>query len=132
MALNNTNHANGITAAANGLLTVANTGFYQIQYNGQVANPDGGPHDVSVWVRKNGVDIAYSEYLYTVPSSHAGTNGKLAISGNYTDLLAANDTIQVMWATPQSNQIYLNASLPNTAPTQPGSSSAGVTLFRVA
>ena len=132
VALNNTNHANGITAAANGLLTVADAGFYQIQYNGQVANPDGGPHDVSVWIRKNGVDIAYSEYLYTVPSSHAGTNGKLAISGNYTDLLAANDTIQVMWATPQSNQIYLNASLPNTAPTQPGSSSAGITMFRVA
>jgi hypothetical protein len=104
---NTTNLSNGVTVVNDGSsnptrVTLANTGIYNIQFSLQMEKTGGSGNMVAdIWIRKNGVDI---------PS----TTGKIVLTGsanaspvvaawNYVLDLVAEDYVQLMWSTSNTN-----------------------------
>jgi len=90
----------GITVADNGSgnatrITFATAGTYMIAPNLQFNNADNADHDVTIWFRRNGTDIARSATRVTVPKSTDGGAAFFQIIGY--DTVTANQYIEVIW-----------------------------------
>jgi hypothetical protein len=134
MTFNTTDSSNGVTVVTSGAkasrLTVANAGTYNLQWSGQFQNTDTQLHDVSVWLRKNGTDIAGSSGVISVPNSHGGVDGHTLVGWNYFVDLAANDYIEMMWSA-TNTAVSLQFYAAGTAPTRPSTASLIATLSYV-
>ena len=130
ITFNTTDYSKGISVVSNSQITVETGGVYNFQFSIQFANDDVQIQDVDVWFRKNGSDIAGSNSKFSVPNSHGGVDGHLIASLNFYVQLAANDYVQLMWAT--SNVLvtieHLNAQ---TTPTRPATPSVILTVNKV-
>ena len=127
---NTTDYSNGITLSNSSRLNVTNPGVYNIQFSVQFANADTQIQDVDVWFRKNGTDVAGSNSKFSVPNSHGGTNGHLIAALNYFIELAANDYIEIMWAT-TSTLVTIEHLAAQTSPTRPATPSVIATMTYV-
>jgi hypothetical protein len=132
MTLNQTDYANdvslGTTAApSTSKITVANSGIYNLQWSGQFQNTDTQLHDVSVWVKVNGSNLAGSTGLVSIPNSHGGVSGHTIVSWNYFLQLAANAYVELWWSS-TSAQVSLEAYAAGTSPTRPTTASLIATL----
>lgn len=67
---------------------------YNIQFSAQVDNTSGGNHLVFIWLRINGVDVAYSASQVRLK----GTDGELVAAWNFIQELNAGDYIELMWS----------------------------------
>jgi hypothetical protein len=61
----------------------------------QFANTDTADHDVTIWFRKNGTNIANSATVISVPKAADGGNTFFQIV--FYDQVSASDYIEVMW-----------------------------------
>ena len=79
------------------------------------------------WLRKNGADIPYSQ------TSVAGTNNTIIqLTGDFIVTAAANDYIELYWATANHNQASLAYTAAQTTPfAMPASPSVIVTVTPV-
>ena len=127
---NTTDYSNGITLSNSSRLNVTSPGVYNIQFSIQFANTDTQIQDVDVWFRKNGTDVAGSNSKFSVPNSHGGTDGHLIAALNFFIELAANDYIQIMWAT-SSTMVTIEHLPAQTTPTRPATPSVIVTMTYV-
>lgn len=127
---NTTDYANGITLTNSSRLNVSNPGVYNIQFSIQFANDDTQIQDVDVWFRKNGTDVAGSNSKFSVPNSHGGTDGHLIAALNFFIELAANDYVEIMWAT-SSTLVTIEHLAAQTTPTRPATPSVIVTMTYV-
>ena len=127
---NTTDFTNGVTVSNDSRLNVTNPGVYNIQFSVQFANADTQIQDVDIWFRKNGTDVAGSNSKFSVPNSHGGTNGHLIAALNYFIELAANDYIQIMWAT-TSTLVTIEHLAAQTSPTRPSTPSVIATMTYV-
>ena len=129
-----TDSSNGVSVVTSGgkasRLTVANAGTYNIQWSGQFNNTDTQLHDVSVWLRKNGTDIAGSTGLISIPNSHGGVDGHTIAGWNYFVDMAANDYIELMWSA-TNTAVSLQFYAAGTSPTRPTTASVIATLSYV-
>lgn len=126
IGLNTTDYSNGITVSNTSRINFKNAGTYNIQFSIQFANDDTQIQDVDVWFRKNGTDVAGSNSKFSVPNSHGGTDGHLIAALNYFIQLAANDYVEIMWAT-TSTLVTIEQLPAQTSPTRPATPSAIVT-----
>lgn len=95
---------NGISIANNGSgnptrITFANTGIYNLQFGSQFQNTDTQEQDVTIWLRKNGVDVSGSAGFMAVVSSHGGTPGHVIAAWNYVLDIVAGDYYELIWST---------------------------------
>ena len=127
---NTTDYANGITLTNSSRLNVSNPGVYNIQFSIQFANDDTQIQDDDVWFRKNGTDVAGSNSKFSVPNSHGGTDGHLIAALNFFIELAANDYVEIMWAT-SSTLVTIEHLAAQTTPTRPATPSVIVTMTYV-
>jgi hypothetical protein len=127
---NTTDYSNGITLSNSSRLNVTSPGVYNIQFSIQFANDDTQIQDVDVWFRKNGTDVAGSNSKFSVPNSHGGTDGHLIAALNFFIELAANDYIQIMWAT-TSTLVTIEHLAAQTSPTRPATPSVIATMTYV-
>ena len=127
---NTTDYANGITLTNSSRLNVSNPGVYNIQFSIQFASDDTQIQDVDVWFRKNGTDVAGSNSKFSVPNSHGGTDGHLIAALNFFIELAANDYVEIMWAT-SSTLVTIEHLAAQTTPTRPATPSVIVTMTYV-
>lgn len=131
MTFNTTDFSNGITVASGSKLTVAQSGIYNLQFSVQFENSDTQDHDVSIWLRQDaagaGTDIAGSNGLVSVPSSHGGVPGHIIIGWNYFVTLDANDFVEIWWST-TSTQVTIQAYAAGTSPTRPSTASVVATM----
>ena len=121
--LNTTDLTNGVSVVNDGSgnptkIRLANTGIYNIQFSLQFEKTGGSGNMIAdIWIRKNGVDI---------PS----TTGKVVLTGsanaspiiaawNYVLDLAAGDSIQLMWATSNTNVEIIAAAASSPHPAIP-------------
>lgn len=119
MGMNTTTLSNGITLVGTTDITVKNAGLYQLTFSMQFENRDNQAHAVSVWFKKNNVDIAFSNRIMTVPArKSAGNYGHVAGQVTLKEELDANDYITVYWST-ESTQVTLQATGTQTSPTRP-------------
>lgn len=130
ITLDTTDYAVGVAIVSSSQITVRSAGVYNIQFSIQFANDNVAIQDVDVWFRKNGSDIAGSNSKFSVPNSHGGVDGHLIASLNFYVQLAANDYVQLMWAT-TSTDVSIEHLAAQTSPTRPSTPSVIVTINKV-
>jgi hypothetical protein len=131
ITLNTTDESNGVDRGSpTSRIVFSYAGTYNIQWSAQFNNSHNADVDVSVWIKKNGVDVVGSRGLITIPSSHGGADGKLLPSWNYVLTLAANDYIEFYWQT-ENTGVTIAFYPAGTTPTTPTTASMLVTATQV-
>ena len=90
--------SNGVTVVSDSRITFANTGIYNLQFSVQLQNSDTQEHDVTIWLRKNGVDVVGSAGFVAVVSKHGGINGHVLPSWNYLLDVVAGEYYELVWS----------------------------------
>jgi len=126
MTLNTTDYSNGVYVSNSSRMNVRNYGIYNLQFSAQLVNTDSQIHDIDIWFRKNGTNIASSNSRYSVPNSHGGVDGHMIAALNFFIELNANDYMEIMWAT-TSTLVTIEQLPAQTSPTRPATPSAIVT-----
>ena len=102
-------------------------GTYNIQFSVQFVNTDNNIHDTDIWMRKNGVDVPDTNSQFSVPNRHGSIDGHLIGALNLFIDLAADEYIELMWATTNASTTiqYIAAQ---TGPVRPATPSAILTV----
>jgi hypothetical protein len=90
--------SNGVSVVSDTEITIANTGIYNLQFSFQFQNVDVKTHDVTIWLRKNGVDVDGSAGFVAVVSSHGGIPGHCIPSWNYILDAVGGDYYELYWS----------------------------------
>jgi hypothetical protein len=100
MLFNVTDFSNGVSidSAVKSRIVFANAGVYNVQWSGQFKSETSNEHDATVWVRKNGTDIAGSAGKVLIAPKHGAINGHLILGWNYYLQVNANQYLELMWA----------------------------------
>ena len=101
-------------------------GYYNIQFSIQLINATSSIDNVTLWFRKNTVDIAQTGGLVSIPSKHAGGIGAAIISWNLVVAVNPGDNIQLMMASQTGNTVAATYP-PGVAPVHPASPSVILT-----
>jgi hypothetical protein len=107
-------------------IVFAVAGYYNIQFSIQLINATSSIDNVTLWFRKNTVDIPYTGGVVSIPSKHAGGIGAAIISWNLVVDVNAGDNIQLMYASNSGNTVA-GTYPPGTAPVHPASPSVILT-----
>lgn len=107
MLLGVTDLTNGVTVVSGSRVTIANTGIYNIQWSAQFRNPTSSEQDVTIWLRKNGVDVPGSAGVVSVPKKHGALDGHTLPSWNFLLDPVAGDYYQFVWSTTDIS-VYIN------------------------
>jgi hypothetical protein len=121
--------SNGVTVVSDSRITFANTGIYNLQFSVQLQNSTNQDQDVTIWLRKNGVDVAGSAGFVAVIAKHAGADGHALPSWNYLLNVVAGEYYELVWSatsTSVSMKYYPGGSPP------PASASAIFTVTQQA
>ena len=94
MTLNSTAESNQIAVTNNSRITFKNRGTYNIQFSAQLDQTSGASHNIFIWFRKNGVDIANSASVVAIQ----GTSSELVAAWNFVITVLGGDYIEIMWA----------------------------------
>lgn len=116
-----------ITGTCKSKLKAEIAGVYNVQFSVQFVNTDGSIHDTDIWLRKNGTDVADTNSQFSVPNRHGSVDGHLIAALNLFVDLAADEYIELMWATSDTSTTieYLGAK---TGPVRPATPSVIVTM----
>ena len=112
-----TDLTNNVYLSNSSRINVRAAGKYNFQFSIQFANDDSQIQDVDVWVRKNGTDIADSNSRFSIDSKHGSVKGHVIAALNLFIDLAANDYIELMWAT-TSTLVIIEHIPTQTTPTR--------------
>jgi len=107
MLLGVTDLSNGVTVVSGSRVTIANTGIYNIQWSAQFRNPTANIHDVTIWLRKNGVDVPGSSGIVAVTAKHGGFDGHVLPSWNFLLDAVAGDYYEFVWST-DNTSVYIS------------------------
>jgi len=100
MKYDTTDFTNGVYVSNDSRINVRNPGIYNLQFSAQFKNTDNDGHDVDIFFRKNGTDIAKSNSKFFIsPRKSAGVPSHLIAALNFYFDLAANDYVEIMWRT---------------------------------
>lgn len=126
VALDTTNTAVGMYRLIGDGIHVEQSGVYNLVFSAQYTNQDTKIHDVTVWLRKNGVDLDWTASVTSVPNEHAGIYGRIITAAAFYVELAAGDYVELWWAT--SNVSTYIESLPATLLPYPRPGSPGMAV----
>ena len=130
ITFNTTDYSNGVYLSNNSRINVRSGGTYNIQFSIQFANDDSQIQDVDVWFRKNGTNVTGSNSKFSIQSKHGSVKGHLIAALNFYIDLAANDYIELMWAT-TSTSVIIEHIATQTSPDRPSTPSVIVTVNKV-
>lgn len=130
MTFNTTDYSEGISVASGSRLTVDYSGLYNLQFSSQFSNADSQIQDVSVWFRKNGVDIPGSNGEFSISNRHGTTDGGLIAAFNIFIPLQKNDYVEIMWRA-SNTLVVMQHIAAQTSPTRPVTPSVIATLQHV-
>lgn len=109
MTLNSTAESNQIAVTNNSRITFKNRGTYNIQFSAQLDQTSGASHNIFIWFRKNGVDIANSASVVAIQ----GASSESVAAWNFVITVLGGDYIEIMWAV--SNTAVQIVAAPATA-----------------
>jgi hypothetical protein len=93
-------------------------GYYNIQFSLQLLNARSSIDNVTLWFRKNGVDIPNTAGVATVPIGPGTSLGAIITAWNLVTSVNAGDYIQLMMASDSGNTVA-GTYPPGTAPVHP-------------
>jgi len=120
----------GVSVVSNTRITFAAAGDYDLYFNMQLANAENSDHEVTVWVRLNGTDVANSATRIVVPASGVGGTGFFAF--NTILRVTSGQYVEVYWA-PEDADVSLSyeAAEPSTPFARPAIPSVVLNATRV-
>jgi hypothetical protein len=117
--------SNGITVVTDGTnltrITFENTGIYNIQFSAQLQNLSTATEDVTIWLRKDGVDLpATGSIVGLAQRKSAGDPYHTIASWNFVLSVVAGEYYQLMWSTTNHTDVIICAySAVSPAPSVP-------------
>jgi len=125
----------GVRLDSDSKLVVEYPGIYVFEFVLHLENDDTQIHDVHFWLRKNNSgsagDIPLTTLAVSVLEKHGGVPGRVIAVLDHTLNLAAEDYIELMWATSNAN-ISIQSSPAITSPyVRPAAPSAVCNVFQV-
>jgi hypothetical protein len=128
ITFNTTDFSNGVTLSNSSRLNVANAGLYNLQFSIQFKNTTNDGHDVDVWFRKNGTNIANSNSRFHPPArKSSGDPSHMIAALNFFVDMAANDYVEIVWRTADVG-VSIEHFDTSTSPTRPAVPSAIATM----
>jgi len=127
MRLNSTAEARGVSVVSGGLLQVANSGVYNIQFSAQVDKIDAGTDDAEIWIAKNGQNVPWSTTQLTLDKN----NARYVAAWNWVLTMDTQEHAEIRWHSLDVD-MRLYATGVATSPDRPGVPSVIVTVNRVA
>jgi hypothetical protein len=100
---------------------------YNIQFSMQLLNYSNAEDNVTVWFKKNNIDIPESSSIEQVNAKHGSSPGATIMALNYVDEFAAGDYFELYWASDSGNTV-LATYPPGTSPVHPASPSMILTV----
>ena len=94
---------------------VSETAVYNIQFSAQLDKTGGGASDVFIWLRVNGVNLAYSATKMVID----GPNNEVVAAWNWVISLSAGSYFEIAWQSPDTNVILLAAPKSGNIPEIP-------------
>jgi len=89
-----------------GSATADVAGVYTIRYSLQFANTDNAQHTATVWLQKNGADVANSSTSFSVPArKSASIPGFICGYSEATFTVAVGDEIELYWAVDKADVV---------------------------
>lgn len=102
-------------------------GLYNLAVTIQLLNFTNTADNVTVWIRKNGVDVPNSATIQTVPANHGTVGGAIVFAFEQLQQIAAGDYLQMAWTSDSGNSVV--ATLPaGTAPVHPVSTACNLAI----
>ena len=99
ITLNANDFPNGISIVSSSQITFAKEGIYNVSYSIQLKNTDNSAHDVDIWLRKNGTDIANSNSRFSLTARKGNNNPShlIAVTPIMVDITADGQYVEIMW-----------------------------------
>ena len=117
ITLNSVSGSNGISRASLTERVVFDyPGVYSITFSAQIDNSTADDQLATIWLKKNGVNLADSASVTSIPKKHGADNGQIITTVNYVLELQANDYLETYWRGDSTNLRLVtlsSASLPN-------------------
>jgi len=102
----NTLDSGYLWSLASNAATADVAGVYTIRYSLQFANTDNQQHTATVWLQKNGSDVANSATSFSVPARKSPSiPGFITAYSEATFTVAVGDDIELYWATDKANLV---------------------------
>ena len=98
----------GVSVVSTTQITFAAAGTYMLAPSIQFVNSAAADHDVTIWFRKNGTNIANSATAITVPKLADG--GAAVFSLSFFDTVTAGQYIEIMWL-PENVSVTVEAAV---------------------
>ncbi len=95
VTFNTNTSGTGINVLTNTQITFTEAGTYMVAPNLQFRNTDAADNDVTIWLRKNGTNLANSATIVTVPK--AGDGGTTFFQILFYETVTAGQYIEIMW-----------------------------------
>jgi len=128
ISLDTTDYSLGTSIVDGYKIKVDYSGLYNVQFSIQFVNTDNAQHDLDIWFKKNGSDVAGSNSKFTVPArKSASIYGHVIAALNFNIELAKDDYVSLAWAT-SSTLVTIEHLAAQTTPTRPATPSAIVTI----
>lgn len=102
-------------------------GFYNIQFSMQLLNYSNAEDNVTVWFKKEGVDIPASASIQQVNKIQGGVPGATILALNLIEQFDAGQYFEIYWTSDSGNTV-LATYPPGTSPTHPASPSLILTV----
>jgi hypothetical protein len=129
MKLNSTDISSGVSVVSGSYIRVDNTGIYNLQFSAQFQETANAAAEVSIWLRKGGVDVTNSNTELTIEKVSGG--GKMVAAWNYMIQLNATEYVELVWSSDVSTtQLHYHTT--QSTPTRPATPSIIVTLTQIA
>jgi len=128
ITFNTTDYSHGISVASGSHLKVDYSGLYNVQFSFQLSSLSNATSDVSVWFRKNGIDVPASNSMFGLAPRKSSTDPYNVIAAmNFFIALEKNDYIEMMWSTTDT-AVTINQIGTQTNPTRPSTPSTIATM----
>ena len=106
--------SNGVTVVTDGTnltrITFANTGIYNIQFSAQLNNLSNSTEDVTIWLRKDGIDLpATGSIVGMAQRKSVGDPYHIIASWNFVLSVVAGEYYQLMWSTTNHTNVTITA-----------------------
>jgi hypothetical protein len=127
MLISQTNFLNDIALSGTTGMQVTFAGYYNVQFSAQVFRTTGSSSQhIDIWLRVNGTDEANSNSRVNI-NDHSIYH---VAAWNWFLLLAASDTVEIMWATTAAT-IELRSEVANLIIPHPETPSVIATINRI-
>ena len=130
--LGQTDFASGVSIVGGSQITMAVTGKFNIAFSIQLEKTDTGTDWVSIWLRKNGDDVAWTNTDVAVVGQDA--NSRTVVAWNFfVEATAVGDRWQLMIAstTSATGRMLIQSVDPQTSPARPAIPGVIVTVNQV-